>query len=386
MSDLRAGFLRFLKERLPGLDEGALAPLTSENLLAESVVRLPAAVLGQAKDFVEAAFSLRRLPSYLDLHRGELERRGLRDPGNFSFAMSYDFHLNPEGQLRLIEVNTNAAFLALGHLLYAARGLAQPVPDFNLNEMRENLLEELDRGGRLVPNPKALIIDEDPSSQRLFLEFLVYREIFRSWGWAAEIEDSRRVSPGFDLVYNRDTDFYLESPERAGLRQAWVNGDLCLSPQPAEYLYLADKQRLLEWSEPGFFERMGLAPGQIETLRAHLPRARELTAANAEQIWSERKSVFLKPKRSFGAKQSYRGATISRKHFDDLIPQEILAQEFVPAPEIEVPTPDGPQRMKYDLRFYAYKGRVQNVIARLYQGQVTNLRTPHGGFACVTFE
>jgi hypothetical protein len=39
--------------------------------------------------------------------------------------------------------------------------------------------------------------------------------------------------------------------------------------------------------------------------------------------------------------------------------------------------------MKTDLRLYAYRNRVLGVTARLYRGQVTNLRTPGGGFARV---
>jgi len=40
---------------------------------------------------------------------------------------------------------------------------------------------------------------------------------------------------------------------------------------------------------------------------------------------------------------------------------------------------------KYDLRFFAYADRVQHVVARVYQGQVTNFATPLGGFARVQF-
>jgi hypothetical protein len=36
-----------------------------------------------------------------------------------------------------------------------------------------------------------------------------------------------------------------------------------------------------------------------------------------------------------------------------------------------------------DVRNYVYAGRVQQRIARLYQGQTTNFRTRGGGFAPV---
>ncbi len=39
--------------------------------------------------------------------------------------------------------------------------------------------------------------------------------------------------------------------------------------------------------------------------------------------------------------------------------------------------------MKTDFRLYFYRDRILGLAARLYQGQVTNLRTPGGGFAPV---
>jgi hypothetical protein len=41
------------------------------------------------------------------------------------------------------------------------------------------------------------------------------------------------------------------------------------------------------------------------------------------------------------------------------------------------------ERRKTDVRLYTYDGRNLLTAARLYQGQVTNLRTPGGGFAPV---
>ena len=40
-------------------------------------------------------------------------------------------------------------------------------------------------------------------------------------------------------------------------------------------------------------------------------------------------------------------------------------------------------RLKLDLRNFVYRGAVQLVSARLYQGQTTNFRTRGGGFAAV---
>jgi hypothetical protein len=45
---------------------------------------------------------------------------------------------------------------------------------------------------------------------------------------------------------------------------------------------------------------------------------------------------------------------------------------------------DGVQAdLKFDVRAYAYDGRVLLLAARMYAGQTTNFRTPGGGFAPV---
>jgi hypothetical protein len=56
---------------------------------------------------------------------------------------------------------------------------------------------------------------------------------------------------------------------------------------------------------------------------------------------------------------------------------------LVPPSERRLQVAGEPQQFKLDLRNYAYAGKVQLVVARLYQGQTTNFRTPGGGFAPV---
>ena len=385
MTEIRNHFLTLITRKYPILDSAILEPLSSNNLVSAHTIKLPKAVLQQAQDFVRAAFTLRKLPEYQKFLKPDFEKRGLLDPGNYSICMSYDFHVDETGNLKLIEINTNASFLALGTLLYESRGIPLPIADFSMDEIRDNLLNELQLIGKKSIHPHIQIIDEKPQEQKLYIEFVVFQEIFKKWGWKTEIVDSKLADLKADLIYNRDTDFYLEKPEYQNLKQAWLKEEICLSPQPAEYMYLADKQRQIEWGTAGFLEQMMLPENDIRTLRKHLPTAREVTLENAEQLWLERKNIFFKPKRSFGAKHSYRGGSISRKAFEEIIDKDMLAQEFITAPEVDVQTPEGAKKMKYDLRFYAYKDRVQMAVARLYQGQVTNLRTEYGGFSCLEF-
>lgn len=371
---MKQQFIEHLQQNHPTLASEDLGALISENLLSPFEIRLPKDILSQAQNFVRASFHLRSSADYLQKLKSEMESRGIQDPGNKSICMSYDFHVDADQKLKLIEVNTNASFLAMGYEMYRARKMALPVSDFKMEELAANIRTELELQGKKISQPSIAIIDDQPSNQRLYIEFLLYNSFFQQWGMKSRIQDFRENIEA-DFVYNRHTDFYLENPEAAALRKKFLSRENCFSPNPFEYLCLADKQRMIDWAQM-----------DIPEFKKNLPAALDLTSATADQIWSDKKKYFLKPKRAFGAKQSYRGASVSHKVFLELIGHEFIAQEFIPAQEKMFTTPTGDQSFKYDLRFYAYQDRVQLVAARLYQGQVTNLRTPFGGFAPVIFE
>jgi hypothetical protein len=230
------------------------------------------------------------------------------------------------------------------------------------------------------------IIDEDPEQQRLYVEFLVYRELFAEWGWNPQILDYRQIDTSkFDFIYNRYTDFFLNNPESATLKAAFLMKQTCFSPNPYEYLLLADKQRMIDWSMPGNLDKWGVCPEGQDIINAIVPPSLSLDLTNKEEVWAQRKNYFFKPKRAYGSKQSYKGASVSRKVFDEIAGHDFIAQGYVQPSEQVFTTPEGDQSFKFDLRCYAYQGRLQLIVARLYQGQVTNLRTPLGGFGCVQF-
>lgn len=384
----KSEFIQQLRCSFKGLKDQPLEDIISENLISPFDVELPVSVLKQAQDIISAIFSLREKPSYVQHYQDQLTAKQLQDPGNKSIVMSYDFHLNENQDLKLIEINTNAGFLALGFEMYKAKKIAVPVSDFSLEEIADNVQTELKlQNKNAYQGMKVAIIDEKPLEQRLFGEFLVYNELFKSRGWDSRILDFKDAFHNFepDFIYNRHTDFFLTGPDAKTLRSKYLKKEVCFSPNPFEYFMIADKQRLIDWSQAEFLESNGLNIDQIDIITKTLPKSFDASTANAEEIWGQRKKLFLKPKNAFGSKQSYKGASISRKAFDELIKEETIAQEYVAAPEITVKTPQGPQKFKYDLRCYAYQGRLQLIVARLYQGQVTNLKTQFGGFGCVKF-
>jgi hypothetical protein len=97
----------------------------------------------------------------------------------------------------------------------------------------------------------------------------------------------------------------------------------------------------------------------------------------------ERKQLFFKPAAGYGSKAAYRGDKLTKRVFEEILEGGYVAQALVPPSARRLGTEEAQVDLKLDLRNYTYRGRVQLVTARLYQGQTTNFRTPGGGFAPV---
>ena len=132
-------------------------------------------------------------------------------------------------------------------------------------------------------------------------------------------------------------------------------------------------------------QAFGLSGEQAETIASCVPRTVPVTADEAESFWATRKQWFFKPQAGFGSRAAYRGDKLTKRVFEEIVQGGYVAQAFAPPPEVQVidPLTGEPVTLKYDLRVYAYKGEIQLLAARLYQGQTTNFRTPGGGFAPV---
>lgn len=419
-------YFSYIKSYYPDLDNDS-SNLISDLLLSPFQLHLPKSLLDQAQALVEALYAVRQDPAYQKQALAKSPPSAQWNPDNKSLCMSYDFHVSAEGKLKLIEVNTNAAFLLMGYFLYKSQGLPLPIADFSIEELHQNFMEEyhLNRqsqnpasdsgqtGGKASEtSPKyspltIAIVDESPAQQRLYFEFLLYQQMLQSLGHRVFIADptdftlhptnklalKNQPDQYIDFIYNRTTDFYLEHPSTQALKAAYLNRIITLSPNPHEYSLLADKERLIEWSlwsahhSPSAPKLSSDIFEQFSHQKEHLLEALFLSEETQSTVWSNKKKYFIKPLTSFGSKGGYRGEGISRVAFDQLIGKNFLAQEFCPAPEQTFSTPGiEPTKLKYDLRFYVYKDRVQLALARLYQGQLTNMKTLRGGFAPILFQ
>ena len=114
-----------------------------------------------------------------------------------------------------------------------------------------------------------------------------------------------------------------------------------------------------------------------------VPRTVLVTSDNAQQLWEARKTVVLQAEGGHGSKAVYRGDKVTKGVWAEIIRGGYVAQEFAAPSERMIKLDGSPQTRKTDVRLYVYDGQVLLTVARLYQGQTTNFRTPGGGFAPV---
>ncbi len=360
-----------------------------QQLISSTTVELPRPALREMVRLMRALYALGHLPAYRERVLPQVPQVARFDPGHDAVMMGYDFHLTEEGP-RLIEVNTNAGG---GLLAYQAQYGPKTEGSTDLDRLQRGFLasfsEELARHGRSGLK-RVAIIDETPSEQFLYQEMLTYAELLQRQGIDAQVVDPAELQADesgvllqgqpVDLVYNRHCDFYLDSEAMAGLRAAYLAGSVCLTPNPFVYGLLADKRRMILWSDPAALDGLGLSDRTVDLLLRVVPQSRLLADVDVDQVWQQRKQSAFKPVTRFGSRGVLLGRKVSRKRFDELTPEETLVQQLVPPSEV---TAENGEVMKADFRLFAYRNRLLGVAARLYQGQVTNMRTPGGGYAPV---
>ncbi len=342
-------------------------------------------------DLVRVVEQLAALPAYRNQLTDELPEVARFDPRHDAVMMGYDFHLGPDGP-GLIEVNTNAGGGLLA--LQADDPDSKPTSELISARLRSRLRAMFSAemhsfsAGRVDRPQHVVILDEDPQTQFLYPEMQAFGNFFQEWGCRATIADPKDLQAGpdgiflqgepVDMIYNRHCDFYLETPELAGLRQAYLHGQVCLTPNPFRYGLLADKRRLCFWSDPERLAAVGLDRSGIDLLQKIVPESRMLGDFDPDELWSQRKQWVFKPATAHASRGVLVGAKTTRGRYQQL-PTDTIVQRYI-APSM---TTLGTNQFKTDFRLFAYRNRLLGIAARLYRGQVTNLRTEGGGFAAV---
>lgn len=374
----------------------------SHPLLFSNVpVFVPAETMAEMARVVTAVEAAARLPGYRDVALAWAPATAQAEFGPLGALMGYDFHVTPDGP-RLIEVNTNAGGAFLNAVLARAQSAccAKVLAPFDLrpsegfgDRIADMFVAEWRRQGRSGRPAMIAIVDDRPEEQHLYPEFRLAKALLEARGFKVVIADpgdlsltGGRVMIGgepVDLVYNRLVDFALEEPGHTVLRAAYMAGEVVVTPNPRVHALLADKRNLTLLSDGKCLRRWGLPQGDVTLLEAAVPKTTIVTAANADDLWRDRRRLFFKPAGGHGSKAAYRGDKVTRGVWDDILAGAYVAQAYA-APGPRAVEHEGARTdLKVDVRLYTYAGEVLLAAARLYQGQTTNMRTPGGGFAPV---
>ncbi|MBK3868659.1 hypothetical protein GFL09_13330 [Pseudomonas stutzeri] len=322
--------------------------------------------------------------------------------GTRGVFFGYDFHLD-EDKFGLIEINTNAGGAMLNVLLARAQrsccsgvvGLSPGLegPGGFEHSILDMFAQEWSASGEQRPLKRIVILDESPQAQYLYPEFLLFQRLFESAGIDCIIADPADLAfhndcllvdgKPVDLVYNRLTDFYLEGKNCSALRSAYLTDAVTVTPHPQAYALYADKRRLIDLTNASLMEEIGVDPQTRAALAQYVPLTVPVEQRNAEHLWENRRSLFFKPVSGFGSRGAYRGDKLTKRVWEEIVGGNYVAQSLVAPGERRTVADPQVRPMKFDLRAYAYAGKVQWNAARVYQGQTTNFRTVGGGFAPV---
>jgi len=385
-------------------ESGAFARLQESHphLLARSPVFVSHEHIDQMQAVIQAIEHVASLDGFQNLALDWVPEIARTDHGPRGAFFGYDFHLTVDGP-RLIEVNTNAGgALLLLHVAGAQQACCQAVENFVVGRYEiaevEARFVDMFRRELVLQSPDAdlkrvAIVDENPKEQYLSPEFALFKQMFEEHGIDAIIagpaefvrQDNQLVVNGatVDLVYNRLTDFYLQSDSCAVLRRAYEEGTAVLTPGPRTHALYANKRLLAVLSDATLLRELGAAEETASVLAKAVPRTELVTASNADDLWSRRRHLFFKPNWGFGSRGTYKGAKLTKKTWASILDADYIAQELVPPSERLLIVDGDQQSMKLDVRCYVYDGDIQLLGARLYRGQTTNFRTGGGGLAAV---
>src|SRR5690606_11971142 len=281
---------------------------------------------------ITAIESVVALPAWREMILSQAEAIAREGSGAKGVFLGYDFHAN-ENRLGLIEINTNAGGAMLNAILARAQRACCPevaeagATRAAVGQLEEGIVAMFRNEWRLSKPNRPLsaiaIVDETPRQQYLYPEFILFQQLFQRHGITAVIAapEELELSGGalwygdrqIDLVYNRLTDFLLEQPAHAALRQAYLESAMVLTPHPQAHALYADKRNLALLTDASALESLGVAENTREILLAGIPHTQVVNPSHVERLWAQRRRLFFKPASGYGSRAAYRGEKLTRR-------------------------------------------------------------------------
>jgi hypothetical protein len=386
---------RTLRQQLD--DDVMYRMLTDErpHLFAESVVFVDETHIRRQRKIIAAIESVIAMPAYQQRVLSYAPDTAKFVPKAHGVFFGYDFHISPKGP-QLIEINSNAG----GALLNAVLARAQQTGCNNPAEIQRveqvfmaMFIEEWQAERDQAPLHSIAIVDENPAAQFMLPEFLLFKKLFEQNHILTVICDPSELDyrddrlwhedMPIDLVYNRLTDFGLEVESLKPLREAYLDSAVVVTPHPRAHALYADKRNLAILTDETELRNLGISEETKSLLLEGIAHTTCVHKEDAQTLWVGRKLLFFKPAKGYGSKAAYRGDRVTKRVFAEIIQGNYVAQTLVKPSEQQLKVENEIVDLKLDLRQYVYKGQSQLIIARLYQGQTTNFRTPGSGFAAV---
>ncbi|MGZ4982031.1 MAG: hypothetical protein ACXWAB_11350, partial [Methylobacter sp.] len=366
---------------------------------AESLVFVAESTIRRQRDIITAIESVIAMPAYQQRVLAYAPSTAQFIPKAHGVFYGYDFHLSPKGP-QLIEINSNAGGALLNAILARAQTACYEAGNLNITTASnpEQLfmtmfVEEWQAERAQQPLLSIAIVDENPQAQFMLPEFLLFKKLFEQNHINTVICGPSELDyrngtlwhgdMQVDLVYNRLTDFGLEAKSLKSLREAYLDKAVVITPHPRAHALYADKRNLAILTDETALQDIGVAAETRALLLEGIAHTTCVHKEDAEHLWATRKQLFFKPDKGYGSKAAYRGESMTKRIFGEILQGNYVAQTLVRPTERQLKVENEMIDLKLDLRQYVYSGQTQLISARLYQGQTTNFRTPGSGFAGV---
>jgi len=303
------------------------------------------------------------------------------NPDNPSILMGYDFHLTDDGP-KLIEINNNAGGLFEKDDGWIPQCICHALPDSLTHRLTHMFPEKWHH---------IAIMDENITEQFMFPEMLAYADLLKASGREVSLVSPEELilkHDGLyfnglivDAIYNRHTDFYLETESMSNIRIAFMEHQVALNPYPRSYALIGDKNRMVDWWRKDLLESL-VDTQTLKLIRNVVPETHVLSEYDNDEAWASRKSWVFKPAARHGGKGVLLGKSISRKRFDELEVDSTVMQKLVPPSQIEI----NDVSFKFDIRLYMHGNNLIAMAGRAWNGQITNFREEGSGWTAIAVE